>query len=201
MAKKPQTSDEKNIEETNRAEALYDRMIDSLNGLRPAVYPVIFENERYKHLNGNEAEKTGQFVQMMDLHQKDEFSKLAQKFERWTHPQCLLYLVTRAACTYAGTQMFNPENASHLSLLVKESEFTREIFEEAMFVNCYWDRPLSDIAKNSQGTPKPASESDSVSNSESPTESSLNPTSSPQKNGNSIGQQTKQNPVTDPKDS
>lgn len=186
MAKKtPKTKEEEEFEATSRGFDLYQELKRSVIEGGPATYPVEFGNERYRHLDGNKEEKCGVFVKILDIHNQDRLRAIADKHQKWRTPESILFLVKNAACAFDGSRMFEDGSVEHETLLVEEADFTDDIFQEAMYVNGYYERAARDTTKNSTGTPNSNSGSASANNSDAPSDNSTSPDSSPQKNGHS----------------
>lgn len=157
MAKKravtPKTPIDQDLVHAQRGKEFYDTVVDALANLKPAVFPVKFTDPRYEHLNGNLETGKGVFVRMMDLHEQDSLRDLAkEKNLKANSPVMVLQLAFKAACIFTGDLMFDKDSQFHQELLVKESGFTTDIWLEAMYVNGYYVRPESDVAKNSDET-------------------------------------------------
>lgn len=149
------------MQAAQRGKEFYKTVVDSLMSLTPATYPVKFLDERYHHLNGNRETKEGVFVRMLDLHEQDGIrDESRHKGLKANSPAMVLNLALKSACTFNGEPMFDTDNPLHQELLVKESTFTSDIWIEAMYVNGYYTRPETDVAKNSEETTNSDSESD-----------------------------------------
>lgn len=162
MAKKRQTPEEAEQALTDKGKSLFQFITGRLSKLGPPTWPVEFEEERYKEFNGNRETKEGVFVKLLDIHEQDKFDELARSEKRHNSPACVLEMVCKAACAFDGSLMFDKEVPENIALLVGESEFTRDIFVEAMYLNGYYDRPQKSMAKNSSETTNGASGSASA---------------------------------------
>lgn len=205
MAKKtrpPEGSVEAQIADLEKGKAMFQTIVQALSAAGPAVAPVVFDSDRYSHLSADpKRDQNGVYVRLLDIHEQDYFSNFVQTIgeKRYHNPLVMLEMVYLAACAFDGSKLFDKEDPKVVELLVAESDFTRDIFFEAMYLNGYYEDSSKALPKNSNGTLNGASESDSPRNSESLSGDYLpDQTLSPQKNGQSTEPTTESNQTKEP---
>ena len=143
---------------------LYGSLVQSLLDL-PPCYPVIFTSLRHKHLNGDVAKKQGIFVRLFDVHELDQIEAENKANDtNYESPAIIVKMAAMSACSFDGTRIFDPTDRKHLELLTAEGKMTEAIWYRCMYANGFYERVVTQIAKNSDPTVLPSSDSGSVSN-------------------------------------
>lgn len=146
------------------APSFYASLVESLTGM-PSCYPVYFNSLRHRHMNGDVENKKGIFVRIFDIHDLDrlESENIANE-TKYDSPAVIIKMAAMSACAFDGSRLFDEKNEKHLELLTAEGKFTEDIWYRTMYANGFYERVVTQVAKNSEPTVKPASDSGSVSN-------------------------------------